>query len=127
MVQCVKKVNCIVCPLSCLGEVNLDENGQIQATNGFACQRGINYGKEEITSPKRTLTTTVKVDWGELPLLPVVSKTPLPKDKVLACAQHLAGIRVKAPISDGDIICTNVLGLGVDIIATRDLALSCAS
>lgn len=123
MVQHVKKVNCIVCPLSCLGEVTLEEDGQIQAINGFACPRGLKYGQEEITSPKRTLTTTVKVDWGELPLLPVVSKTALPKDKVLACAEFLAGIRVKAPISEGDIICNNILGLGVDIIATRDLAL----
>lgn len=124
---CVKKVNCIVCPLSCLGEIIVKENGQIQAANGFSCQRGVKYGQEEITSPKRTLTTTVKVHGGELPLLPVVSKTPLPKNKVLACAHYLAGIRVKAPIAEGDIICTNILGLGVDIIATRDLALSCAS
>ena len=120
MAQCVKKLNCIVCPLSCVGEVTL-EDGQIQAITGFTCDRGINYGEEEVTFPKRTLTTTVKVDDGELPLLPVVSKTALPKDQVMACARHLSSVRVKAPVTEGDIVCTNILGLGVDIIATRDL------
>lgn len=122
MAQCVKKINCIVCPLSCVGEVTL-EDGQIQAITGFTCDRGTRYGQEEITAPKRTLTTTIKVDNGELPLLPVVSKTPLPKDKVVACARHLSTVKVKAPIKEGDIVCANILGLGVDIVATRDLSL----
>lgn len=123
MTQCIKKINCIVCPLSCVGEVTL-EDGQIQAISGFTCDRGNNYGQEEVTFPKRTLTTTIKVDNGALPLLPVVSKMPLPKDRVMICARYLSGIRVKAPIVEGDVICTNILGLGVDIVATRDLALS---
>lgn len=121
-----KKINCIVCPLSCVGEVTL-ENGEIQAITGFTCDRGSKYGEEEVTSPKRTLTTTVRVDNGELPLLPVVSRTALPKDKVMACARHLSAVRVKAPVAEGDVVCPNILGLGVDIIATRDLALSCAN
>lgn len=121
MAQCVKKLNCIVCPLSCIGEVTL-ENGQIQAITGFTCDRGLKYGEEEVTSPKRTLTTTVRVIGGELPLLPVVSKQPLPKDKVMACARQLAAVNVKAPIAEGAVIYANILGLGVDIVATRDLA-----
>ena len=123
MAQCVKKINCIVCPLSCVGEVTLAD-GQIETIAGFTCDRGNKYGQEEVTFPKRTLTTTVKVDGGELPLLPVVSKAPLPKDRVIDCARHLSCVKIKAPIMEGDIICSNILGLGVDIIATRDLALA---
>lgn len=123
MAQCVKKINCIVCPLSCVGEVTL-EDGEVKDITGFTCDRGNKYGEEEVTFPKRTLTTTVKVDCGELALLPVVSKTPLPKDKVMECARYLSCVRVKAPIAEGDIVCSNILGLGVDIIATRDLAVS---
>lgn len=126
MAQCVKKINCIVCPLSCVGEVTL-EDGQIKDVTGFTCDRGNKYGQEEVTAPKRTLTTTVKVDSGELALLPVVSKTPLPKDKVMACARYLSSVRVKAPIAEGDIVCNDILGLGVDIIATRDLAVAAAN
>lgn len=123
MTQCVRKINCIVCPLSCVGEVTL-EDGQIKAITGFACDRGKQYGEEEITFPKRTLTTTVKILGGELPLLPVVSKLPLPKDRVMDCARYLSTVNVKAPVAEGDIICPDILGLGVDIIATRDMALS---
>jgi len=46
----------------------------------------------------------------------------LPKNKIIACARCLANVSVKAPIKEGDIICSDILGLGVDIIATRDLA-----
>ncbi len=126
MAQCVKKINCIVCPLSCVGEVTL-EDGQIKDVTGFTCDRGNKYGQEEVTAPKRTLTTTVKVENGELALLPVVSKTPLPKDKVMACARYLSSVRVKAPIAEGDVVCSDILGLGVDIIATRDLAVAAAN
>ena len=126
MAQCVKKINCIVCPLSCVGEVIL-KDGKIKEITGFTCDRGNKYGEEEMTLPKRTLTTTVKVDGGELPLLPVVSKTTLPKDKVMACARYLSSVRVKAPIAVGDVVCSNILGLGVDIIATRDLGVSSAN
>lgn len=126
MAQCVKKINCIVCPLSCVGEVTI-EDGKIKEITGFTCDRGNKYGEEEVTFPKRTLTTTVKVDGGELPLLPVVSKTPLPKDKVMDCARYLSTVSVKAPVAEGDIVCSNILGLGVDIVATRDLGAAAAS
>lgn len=120
MAPCVRKINCIVCPLSCVGEVII-EDGQIKDSTGFTCDRGTQYGQEEVTAPKRTLTTTVQVEGGELPLLPVVSKTALPKDQVMAAARQLAGVKIKAPVKEGDIVCADILGLGVDIVATRDL------
>ena len=123
MTQCVRKINCIVCPLSCVGEVT-SEGGQIQAVTGFACDRGKKYAEEEMIFPQRTLTTTVKVLGGALPLLPVVSKLPLPKDRIMDCARYLSTVSVKAPVVEGDIICFNILGLRVDIIATRDMPLS---
>ncbi|MGL5512538.1 MAG: DUF1667 domain-containing protein [Sporomusa sp.] len=123
MTQCVRKINCIVCPISCVGEIT-SEDGQIQTITGFACDRGKKYAKEEMTSPKRTLTTTVKVLGGALPLLPVVSKLPLPKDRVMACAQYLSTVSVEAPVVEGDIICPNILGLKVDIVATRDMPIA---
>jgi CxxC motif-containing protein len=100
------------------------EGGQIVALNGFTCDRGREYGQEEVTAPKRMLTTTVRVLAGELPLLPVVSAAALPKDKVMACVRCLSNLSVNAPIKEGDVVCANVLGLGVDIIASRDMGVS---
>lgn len=118
MVTAEQRISCIVCPMSCEGTVHF-ENGQIKEVTGFSCQRGMNYAREEVTAPKRTLTTTVRVIGGVLPLLPVISKTALPKEKVLSSAHCLSTVTVQAPIAEGDIIYHNILNLGVDIVATR--------
>lgn len=116
-----RRLSCIVCPMSCSGEVEF-KDGQIENITGFTCKRGVEYARTEVTAPKRVLTTTVKVQGGELPLLPVVSKGSLPKDMIIACARCLAGVTVEAPIKEGAVVYKNLLNLGVDIVAARDLA-----
>ncbi|MBS3873428.1 MAG: DUF1667 domain-containing protein [Dethiobacter sp.] len=121
MEQEKRAVRCIVCPLSCLGEVTI-EKGEITIIKNMTCRRGELYAREEVVAPRRMLTTTVRIIGGELPLLPVVSEGVLPKDKVLACARHLADIVVHAPIKEGDVVCRDILGLGVNIVASRSMA-----
>jgi CxxC motif-containing protein len=106
--------------MSCVGEVEIAD-GQVVRMVGFSCERGRAYAKSEVIAPKRVLTTTVKLIGGTLHLLPVVSRQPLPKDKIAACVRCLASVEVQAPVKEGDIISANVLGLGVDIVASRDV------
>lgn len=120
----MRRVSCIVCPMSCVGEVEI-QNGQVMRMIGFNCERGRAYAKSEVTAPKRVLTTTVKITNGILHLLPVVSRQPLPKEKILPAVRCLAAIEVKTPVKAGDVIYSDILGLGVDIIASRDVALCC--
>lgn len=122
MSQSEQSVSCIVCPMSCVGKVVFAANGQIQEVSGFSCPRGEKYAREEVTAPKRTLTTTVKVNNGELHLLPVISKPTLPKEKVIAAARCLSTLEVDAPIEEGTVVYHNILNLNVDIVATRDVA-----
>ena len=89
--------------------------------NMFGGKAFSKYAADEVTAPKRMLTTTVAVEGGLLPLLPVVSSTVLPKEKVLACAAYLRGIKVQAPIAAGDVVVKDILGLGVDIVASRGM------
>lgn len=119
-----RRLTCIVCPMSCVGEVEIAD-GQIVRMVGFTCKRGQEYAKNEVTAPKRVLTTTVRINGGFLPLLPVVSQTPLPKEKIIECARCLANITVKAPVREGDAVCKDILGLGVDMIASRDIEAVC--
>jgi CxxC motif-containing protein len=116
-----QRLSCIVCPMSCEGKVIL-ESGQIKEIVGFTCQRGINYARTEVTAPQRMLTTTVRITGGTLPLLPVISKTALPKDKIISCARCLSTVTVAAPVQEGEVIYPNVLNLGVDMVATRAIA-----
>ncbi len=116
-----RRLSCIVCPMSCTIDVTMLD-GNVASVTGFTCPRGEKYACEEVTAPKRMLTTTVRIKGGSLPLLPVISKTALPKDKIIACARFLSNIEIKAPVCEGDVVCADILGLGVDIVAARDLA-----
>ena len=116
-----RSVSCIVCPMGCVGEVEL-EDGKVVNVTGFTCERGKKYGREEVTAPKRMLTTTVRVTGGQLALVPVVSSQPLPKSDLLRAARCLAEANVPAPVEEGQVIVADLLGLGVDIIATRSIA-----
>lgn len=113
-------MNCIMCPLGCEMTVTI-EDGAVTSVTGNTCPRGPKYAHDEVVAPKRMLTSTVQVKGGLLPLLPVVSKTTLPKERILDCAAALRQIAVKAPVTEGQIIVENLLGLGVDIIASRSM------
>ncbi len=115
-----KQLNCINCPMGCLLTVTLTD-GAITDVTGNTCPRGETYAHQELTNPQRMLTSTVRISGGELPLLPVVSKSTLPKGKILECAQALRAVSIEAPVKTGDVIVANILGLGVDIVASRDM------
>ena len=65
-------MNCIMCPMGCEMTVTI-ENGAVTNVTGNTCPRGAKYANDEVTAPKRMLTSTVAVEGGMLPLLPVVS------------------------------------------------------
>ena len=115
-----KQLNCINCPMGCLLTVTL-EDGKVVKVEGNTCPRGETYAHQELTDPQRMLTSTVRVEGGALPLLPVVSKSTLPKGRSMDCAEARRSVAVQAPVKTGDVIVSNILGLGVDIIASRDM------
>lgn len=111
---------CIKCPLSCEIEL-IEERNEILEISGHTCPQGEKYATEEFTNPVRTLTTTVSVQEGVLPVLPVRSEKPLPKSMMKECVKALSTVRVKAPVKCGDLVCENILNTDVNIIASRDL------
>jgi len=121
MARVVHAIQCIGCPIGCSGEVAV-EDGVVAEMTGFTCNKGLAYAAEEVVAPKRMVTTTVRVSGGGLPLLPVVSATPVPKDRIFDCLRLLRGVTVVAPIAEGAIIVADALGLGVDFRAARDIA-----
>lgn len=112
----MKELICIVCPKGC--HLKVDENLNV---TGNGCNRGITYAKDELTNPTRMVTSTVKVIGGDLSRLPVVTSKPIPKNKIMEVMEEINKVKVTAPINVKDIIITNMLGLGVDIVATRDV------
>ena len=111
---------CIVCPLSCKITVTDDGNGDLRA-EGNTCKRGEEFALNEFTDPKRMLTSTIKVNNGVLKRLPVISSKEIPKRKIKECLDILYSVEISAPVKCGDVVVNDILGLGVDIVASRSL------
>jgi len=114
-----KDIICTICPTGCVIHVVGDEKS-IASITGFTCKRGETYGTAEFLSPVRTLTSTVKVEGGAHPLVACRSAAPLPKDKIMDCMAEIRALTVKAPVERGQILIKNILGTGVDIVATGE-------
>ena len=114
-----KTIICTVCPRGCHMTVT-GENNSVNTVEGYSCKRGLEYAKTEFVAPVRILTTLVKIDGKENQLLPVRSTKPILKDKIFDCMQVIKNTSVKLPIKRYDVIIENILGTGVNIVATKD-------
>jgi CxxC motif-containing protein len=114
------EVTCILCPVGCRAKVNVRE-GEITRIENIECERGEDYVSKEVKAPMRDFFATVRIKGAKIPLLPVRATGPVPKEKLMECSLVLANIEVSAPVKLGDVIVEDILGLGVDVVATRDL------
>jgi CxxC motif-containing protein len=115
-----KKLICIICPLGCSLSVNYNQKG-IKSVEGNQCERGLDYAEKEIFNPERTLTTTVRVKNGHLPLVSVRTNKPFPKRLLFDAMDLLAEIEAEAPIKIGHKIAENLFNTGVDVVATKNV------
>lgn len=111
---------CVSCPIGCSLTVDL-EDGNFVGVSGNKCPMGASYARNEVKNPLRLFTSIVQVEGGVLPVCPVRSESPVPLTSMLDIAKALAAVKVRAPIRIGQIILPDVCGVGVDLVATRDL------
>ena len=111
---------CIVCPMGCPLKVEL-EDGKVIRVTGNSCPRGAEYGKTELLHPTRVLTSTVRVDGGLHRRLPVKTTAPIPKELLFQAMEALNGVTLTAPVTVGQVVIANLLGTGVDVVATREM------
>jgi CxxC motif-containing protein len=111
---------CIGCPLGCRLEVDA-QDGEVVEVRGQGCKRGQAFAVQEYTDPRRSVTTTVDVQGGRWRRLPVKTAETVPKGAVIDVCRALHTLRVEAPVALGDVILADVLGTGVDVVATRDM------
>ncbi len=112
-----KELICIVCPRGC--HLVVDENMNVA---GNFCKRGEVYGKNEVTNPTRTITSTVKISGGPIPRLPVKTSQPVPKDRIFDVMAEINKLSVQAPVEMNAVLLPNVLETGADVLATREVA-----
>jgi CxxC motif-containing protein len=126
----MRNLTCIVCPIGCSlaveeGEAGSDGFPQLAVT-GNRCPRGAVYAREEIRAPKRVVTATCAVAGGPGAAggprrLPVKTAAPCPRERIDALLAEIYRTRVSLPVKAGDTILANWGGLGIDVVAVRNL------
>ena len=111
------QITCINCPVGCRMTVVV-EDGKVVSVTGNTCKRGVAYAEQECVAPQRMVTAVVTVTGRKTPVS-VKTRTPIPKVKIFDCMKELANTEIQAPVHMGDVVCANVCGTGVDVIATK--------
>jgi len=114
------EIICVACPKGCSLQVK-HKNEDVLEIIGAGCQRGKEYAICELQDPRRMVASTVKVQSGLHPLVPVYTREAFPKPLIPQLAQKLREVEIAAPIKLNQVILENALGTGIDIIASRDM------
>ena len=113
-------VTCINCPVGCRMTVTLSDAGEFISVSGNTCPRGAAYARQECTLPERMITAVIPVEGSPVPLS-VKTAQPVPKSMIQDVMRELGRVRLRLPVSAGQVVIADVLGTGSDIIATRSL------
>lgn len=111
---------CIGCPMGCL--MTAIKNDRELSVKGNTCPRGAEYAKKELTNPCRMVTSSVPVINGEAARVSVKTRGEIPKEKIMECMKEIHALLAEAPVEIGDIVCADIAGTGVDLVATKAVA-----
>ena len=109
-----REIICIMCPMGC--HLTVTQNGDEVNVTGNGCNRGVVFAKEEITCPKRIVTTSVKTGKG---VKSCKTTQPVPKSMIFDVMREVEKLRLK-DAKFGDVVIKNVLNTGADIVITAN-------
>ena len=113
-----KEMICIVCPRGC--HLQVDEESLKVTGNG--CEKGVDYGRNELTNPTRVVCSTVKLQSDQLCRCPVKTDHPVPKGKIMDVMTVVNQIQADPPVHIGQVLCEDIAGTGANLVATRTIA-----
>lgn len=115
-----KIITCINCPVGCRMTVVLSDSGDCVSVSGNTCPRGAAYAKQECTLPERMITAVVPITNRNIPLS-VKTSAPVPKELIPEIMKMIGSLHLSAPIALGDVVISDILHTGKDIVATRNV------
>lgn len=113
----MKEMICIVCPNGC--KLIVDE--KTKSVKGNMCPRGVDYAIQELTIPKRSVTTTVRTIFDDYPSISVKTDKFIEKKYIFKLIKELEKVVIKDRLPIGSIILKNVFNTDVNIITTMDI------
>ena len=114
----VDRLTCVLCPVGCELEVRKDEAGELDV-RGNQCDKGVPFAVEEVLRPRRNLATSIPVRGTASKMVSVRLSGPVPREMIFPILAEIARLRPEAPVRRGQVLIADVLGTGVDVIATR--------
>ncbi len=114
----MKDTVCTVCPKGCEVKVEIVD-GKITLVEGNGCDKGKEFAIGEFTCPKRVVTSTVKIDGGDM--LPVRTDRAIKKELIFSVMKKIKSVKVFTKVKTGDIIIQNVDGEGANLVSARSL------
>ena len=111
-----RELVCIVCPKGCNMRITLTDDGRVESVVGNTCKRGVAYAEDECTHPRRTVTTTVRCEGGEV--APVKTSSTVPKELVFEVMRVINSLRVSSEVKIGEVVVKNILDTGADVVVT---------
>jgi CxxC motif-containing protein len=115
------RLTCVLCPVGCELEVRKDKTGELDV-RGSQCDKGIPFAVEEVLYPKRNLAMSVPVRGTAATMVSVRLSGRVPREMIFPILAEIARLRPEAPVRRGQVLIADVLGTGVDVIATRTVA-----
>lgn len=79
----------------------------MSAVSGKLCPKGEAYVTQELTDPKRTIAASVRLT------------SAIPKERIFDVMHNRCALT--APVRIGDVVLHDVLGLGSDVIVTKNV------
>ena len=114
---------CISCPIGCSLTVT-GTTVQNLVVTGNRCPRGEAYAKEEIFTPKRTVTAVARTDSDAFPYIPVKTDKPLAKQLIPDLLNAIYDTTVILPARSGQIVIRDFESTGVNVVITRSVDLT---
>jgi len=120
----LKEYTCIICPNGCDITAEIKDS-KILSMEGATCKCGFDYVSQELTNPCRTISSSVLLKDGVLPLVSVRLTMPVPKARIMDVMDALKKMCLMAPVTVGQVVATNILELGSDVIVTKNVEFVC--
>lgn len=85
---------------------------------GNNCSNGVDFAKFEFDNPTRMLTTTVRTEFNDVPVLSVRTDGEIPKEMMMEVLKEIKDVVVKTELACGDTLIEDVAETGVRVIVT---------
>ena len=111
----MKELTCIICPNGCSLQIDDDLN-----VTGNLCARGKQFAINELTCPKRSITSTCRTTFKDVPVVAVKSNGEINKDDVFKVIDEINKVVIDKRMKIGDVVIRNVLNSDVDIVISSN-------